>query len=48
MMLGRSEVNVIECITAYSELIKAVFVKPSSKLPLSRTKKVNVGFNSRN
>ena len=45
-MLGRLEMGVDECITAYSELMKAVFVEASSWLPVSWTGQVKARFDS--
>jgi len=45
-MLGRLEMNVDECITAYSKLMKAVFVEKSSRLPISWKGKVKAQFDS--
>ena len=45
-MLGRLEMDVDECIAAYSELMKAVFVEQSSWLPVSWTGKVKARFDS--
>lgn len=46
IMLGRLEMDVDACITAYSELMKAVFKKKSNWLPISRTGKVKARFDS--
>ena len=45
-MLGRLEMDVDECITSYSELMKAVFEKKSSWLRISRHGKVKAQFDS--
>ena len=45
-MLGRLEMDVDACIASYSELMKAVFEKKSSWLPLSRRGKVKARFDS--
>jgi hypothetical protein len=46
-MLGRLEMDVDECIAAYSELMKTVFGKRSSKLPFSWTGKTKARFDSK-
>ncbi|CAN9251458.1 unnamed protein product [Alternaria alternata] len=46
IMLGRLEMDVDECITSYSELMKAVFEKKSSWLRISRHGKVKAQFDS--
>ena len=46
-MLGRLEMDVDECITAYSKLMKAVFEKESSQLPVSWRGKVKARFDSK-
>ena len=46
-MLGRLEMDADECIKAYSELMKTVFMKKSSWLPITWTGKVNARFDSR-
>jgi hypothetical protein len=43
-MLGRLEMDVDACITAYSELMKAVFKEESSWLPVSWSGKVKARF----
>jgi hypothetical protein len=45
-MLGRLEMDVDECIASYSDLMKAVFEKKSSWLPVSRRGKVKAQFDS--
>jgi hypothetical protein len=45
-MLGRLEMEVDACITAYSELMEAVFKEKSSRLPLSWSGKVKAQFDS--
>jgi hypothetical protein len=45
-MLGRLEMDVDTCIRAYSDLMKAVFEKKSSWLPVSWTGKVRAQFDS--
>jgi hypothetical protein len=44
-MLGRLEMNVDECITAYKDLCSQVFVK--ERVPLSWTGKVKGRFDSK-
>ena len=46
-MLGRLEMNVDECITAYSKLMKAVFEEKSRWLPISWKVKVTAQFDSK-
>lgn len=46
IMLGRLEMDVDECIAAYTELMKAIFVKASSQLPITWKGKVKPRFNS--
>ena len=48
-MLGRLEMDVVECIEAYTELMKTVFDKKSSKLPVpvSWTGKTKARFDSK-
>ncbi|KAF1948916.1 hypothetical protein CC80DRAFT_497906 [Byssothecium circinans] len=46
IMLGRLEMDVDGCITAYSKLMKTVFGEESSWLPISRTGKVKARFDS--
>lgn len=45
-MLGRLEMDVDACITAYSELMEAVFEEKSSWLPVSLSGKVKARFDS--
>ena len=45
-MLGRLERDVDECISAYSELMKAVFGEKSSSLPPSWTGRTKAQFDS--
>jgi hypothetical protein len=45
-MLGRLEMDVDACIAAYSELMKAVFQKESSWLPVGWSGKVKARFDS--
>jgi hypothetical protein len=45
-MLGRLEMDVDTCITAYSELMKTVFKEESSWLPVSSSGKVKSRFDS--
>lgn len=45
-MLGRLEMDVDECITAYSDLAKAVFCQKKSRLPFNLKGKVNAQFDS--
>ncbi|KAI9688258.1 MAG: hypothetical protein M1822_001764 [Bathelium mastoideum] len=47
IMLGRLEMDLDECITAYSELMNAVFVEKSSWLPFSWTGKLKAQFDSK-
>lgn len=47
IMLGRLEMDVDECITGYSKLMKAVFMEKSSKLPLSWRGRVKAQFDSK-
>jgi hypothetical protein len=46
-MLGRLEMDVDECITAYSRLIKAVFKEELSRLPISWRGRVKARFDSK-
>ena len=46
IMLGRLEMNVDECITAYTELMKTVFEKKSSRFPTSWTGKIKSRFDA--
>jgi hypothetical protein len=46
-MLGRLEMDVDECITAYSILMKTVFEEESSWLPVSWRGKVKARFDSK-
>lgn len=43
-MLGRLEMDVDECITAYSELAEAVFKKKQSSFPFNMKGKVKARF----
>jgi hypothetical protein len=45
-MLGRLEMDVDECITAYTELMKTVFEKKSSRFPASWTGKIKSRFDA--
>lgn len=45
-MLGRLEMNVDDCIAAYSDLAAAVFGKKLSSLPFSVKGKVKARFDS--
>jgi hypothetical protein len=45
-MLGRLEMDVDVCITAYSELMKAVFAEKSSWLPVGWSGNVRARFDS--
>jgi hypothetical protein len=45
-MLGRLEMDIDECISAYSRLIKTVFDEKSSWLPFGWTGKINAQFDS--
>jgi hypothetical protein len=45
-MLGRLEMNVDECITAYTDLAENVFCQKKSRLPFSRKGKVKAQFDS--
>jgi len=46
-MLGRLEMDVDECITAYSRLMKAVFEEESSWLPISWKGRVKARFDAK-
>jgi hypothetical protein len=46
-MLGRLEMDVDDCITAYIKLMEAVFKKKSSKIPLSWRGRVKAQFDSK-
>ena len=46
IMLGRLEMDEDECISAYSELKKAVFGDKSSQLPFSWTGNIRAQFDS--
>lgn len=46
IMLGRLEMDVEECITAYSKVMEIVFREKSSRLPLSWTGKTKPQFDS--
>jgi hypothetical protein len=45
-MLGRLEMDVDECITAYNDLMKTVFGEKLSKLPISLTGDIKPQFDS--
>lgn len=45
-MLGRLEMDVDECITAYVDLMRTVFENASNFLPFSFTGKIKPKFNS--
>ena len=45
-MLGRLEMDVDECISAYSKLMEAVFGKKSSLLPFGLTGNIRARFDS--
>ncbi len=45
-MLGRLEMDVDECISAYSELMKTVFDEKSSRLPFGWRGKIKARFDS--
>lgn len=45
-MLGRLEMDIDECILAYSRLIKTVFDEKSSRLPFGWRGKIKAQFNS--
>ena len=47
IMLGRLEMDVDECITAYNRLMTAVFKEKSGWLPVSWTGRVKARFDSR-
>jgi hypothetical protein len=47
IMLGRLEMDVDECITGYTKLMKTVFMEKSSKIPLSWRGKVKAQFDSK-
>ena len=46
IMLGRLEMDVDECISAYSELMKAVFKAKSSRFPVSLNGRTKARFDS--
>ncbi len=46
IMLGRLEMGVDECISAYSELMESVFGGKSSRLPMSWTGGTKAKFDS--
>ena len=46
IMLGRLEMDLDECISAYNKLIKAVFEEKSHWLPVGWTGKAKAQFNS--
>ena len=45
-MLGRLEMDVDECITAYNELMKTVFEQKLHRFPSSATGKIQAQFDS--
>jgi hypothetical protein len=45
-MLGRLEMNVDECIVAYSDLAEAVFSQKKSRLPFNLKGRVKAQFDS--
>lgn len=45
-MLGRLEMDVDECIDAYSDLAEAVFGRKTSRIPLTIKGKVKARFDS--
>lgn len=45
-MLGRLEMDVDECISAYSNLLRAIFETKSSRLPLNWKGSVKARFDS--
>lgn len=45
-MLGRLEMDVDECISAYSGLIKTIFDEKSSRLPFGWKGKIKARFDS--
>ena len=46
IMLGRLEMDVDECISAYSELMKVVFEAKSSRFPISLKGRTKARFDS--
>ena len=46
IMLGRLEMDVDECISTYSELMKAVFEAKSSRFPISLSGRTKARFDS--
>jgi hypothetical protein len=44
IMLGRLEMSVDECISAYSTLMEAVFEKKSSRLPIDWSGRIGAQF----
>ena len=46
-MLGRLEMDVDECIAAYTNLMKAVFEEEASWFPISWTGRVKARFDSK-
>jgi hypothetical protein len=46
IMLGRLEMDVDECISAYRELMKSIFEKKSSRLPMNWKGQTKSQFNS--
>jgi hypothetical protein len=46
-MLGRLEMDVDKCITAYTILMKSVFKEKSSRLPISWRGRVKAQFSSK-
>ena len=47
IMLGRLEMGVDECISAYSELMESVFGEKSSRLPIGWTGGTKAKFDSK-
>lgn len=45
-MLGRLEMDVDECISAYAELMERVFIKQSGRLPLDLSGNIATRFDS--
>ena len=45
-MLGRLEMDVDECVSAYSKLMESVFEDKSSWLPISWTGRIKAQFDS--
>jgi hypothetical protein len=46
-MLGRLEMDVDECISAYKDLMKAVFEEKLRRVPISWTGNIKAQFDSR-